>query len=43
MATEGAKVSDDGIVETFDNDDQAFDAADNGVVVRIHYIISVFT
>ncbi|KAH0988677.1 hypothetical protein GBA52_000160 [Prunus armeniaca] len=33
VATEGAKVSDDGIVETFDNDDQAFDAADNGVVV----------
>ncbi|PQQ11846.1 putative transferase [Prunus yedoensis var. nudiflora] len=32
-ATEGAKVSDDGIVETFDNDDQAFDASDNGVVV----------
>ncbi|ONI36137.1 hypothetical protein PRUPE_1G571400 [Prunus persica] len=33
VATEGAKVSDDGIVETFGNDDQAFDAADNGVVV----------
>lgn len=31
----GAKVSDDGIIETFNNDDEALDAADNGVVVRI--------
>ncbi|KAF5448630.1 hypothetical protein F2P56_029141 [Juglans regia] len=29
----GAKVSDDGIIETFNNDDEALDAADNGVVV----------
>ncbi|XP_068313400.1 putative transferase At1g60990, chloroplastic [Pyrus communis] len=33
VATAGAKVSDDGIIETFDNDDQALDAADNGVAV----------
>ncbi|KAL6180594.1 hypothetical protein ACLB2K_047255 [Fragaria x ananassa] len=32
-ATAGAKVSDDGVVETFHNDDQALDAADNGLVV----------
>lgn len=31
----GAKISDDGIIETFNNDDEALDAADNGVVVRI--------
>ncbi|GLT69139.1 hypothetical protein SLA2020_413150, partial [Shorea laevis] len=29
----GAKVSDDGIIETFDNDVEALDAVDNGVVV----------
>ncbi|XP_040368200.1 putative transferase At1g60990, chloroplastic isoform X2 [Rosa chinensis] len=32
-ATAGAKVSDDGIIETFDNDDQALDAVYNGVAV----------
>jgi hypothetical protein len=31
----GAKVSDDGVIETFNNDDEALDAVDNGVVVRI--------
>ncbi|KAJ9682533.1 hypothetical protein PVL29_018452 [Vitis rotundifolia] len=29
----GAKVSEAGIIETFDNDDEALDAVDNGVVV----------
>ncbi|GAV61176.1 GCV_T domain-containing protein/GCV_T_C domain-containing protein [Cephalotus follicularis] len=29
----GAKVSADGVVETFDNDDEALDAFDNGIVV----------
>ncbi|XP_062176921.1 putative transferase At1g60990, chloroplastic isoform X2 [Alnus glutinosa] len=29
----GAKVSDDGVIETFNNDDEALDAVDNGVVV----------
>ncbi|GLT42751.1 hypothetical protein SLA2020_167360 [Shorea laevis] len=29
----GAKVSEDGIIETFDNDEEALDAFDNGVVV----------
>ncbi|EXB97354.1 hypothetical protein L484_024217 [Morus notabilis] len=33
LETAGAKVSDDGVVETFDNDDEALDAAYNGVVV----------
>ncbi|KAE8669991.1 Detected protein of confused Function [Hibiscus syriacus] len=33
VAAEGAKVSEEGIIETFDNDDEAFDAFDNGVVV----------
>ncbi|KAA8536550.1 hypothetical protein F0562_029028 [Nyssa sinensis] len=33
VTVEGAKVSEDGIVETFDNDDEALDAVDNGVVV----------
>jgi len=35
LTLSGTKVSDDGIVETFDNDDEALDAVDNGVVVRI--------
>lgn len=35
MTLAGAKVSDDGIIETFDNDVEALDAVDNGVVVRI--------
>ncbi|RVW43472.1 hypothetical protein CK203_095343 [Vitis vinifera] len=29
----GAEVSEAGIIETFDNDDEALDAVDNGVVV----------
>lgn len=37
MATAGSKVSDDGIVETFGNDDEAFEAVDNGVVVRVSF------
>jgi hypothetical protein len=44
VATAGAKVSDDGIIETFDNDDQALDAVDNGVAVcfsSIGYLSSV--
>lgn len=35
MTAAGAKVSDDGIIETFGNDDEALDATDNGVVVCI--------
>ncbi|RVX04537.1 putative transferase, chloroplastic [Vitis vinifera] len=31
----GAKVSEAGIIETFDNDDEALDAVDNGVVVEL--------
>lgn len=42
MATAGAKVSDDGIIETFDNDDQALDAADNGVAVSVFRTIFQF-
>ena len=30
---EGAKVSEHGIIETFDNDEEALDAFDNGIVV----------
>uniref|UniRef100_A0A2N9FQB7 Aminomethyltransferase folate-binding domain-containing protein n=1 Tax=Fagus sylvatica TaxID=28930 RepID=A0A2N9FQB7_FAGSY len=33
LTLSGAKVSDDGIIETFDNDNEALDAVDNGVVV----------
>ncbi|XVE49088.1 hypothetical protein DITRI_Ditri01bG0054000 [Diplodiscus trichospermus] len=33
VTAEGAKVSEGGIIETFDNDDEALDAFDNGVVV----------
>lgn len=33
MTEAGAKVSEAGIIETFDNDDEALDAVDNGVVV----------
>ncbi|XP_059433822.1 putative transferase At1g60990, chloroplastic [Corylus avellana] len=33
VTVEGAKVSDDGVIETFNNDDEALDAVDYGVVV----------
>lgn len=33
VTAEGAKVSEEGIIETFENDDEALDAFDNGVVV----------
>ncbi|XP_065869943.1 putative transferase At1g60990, chloroplastic [Euphorbia lathyris] len=33
VTADGAKVSEDGIIETFDNDDEALDAFANGVVV----------
>lgn len=33
MKSEGAKISEEGIVETFGNDGEALDAADNGVAV----------
>ncbi|KAL4282239.1 hypothetical protein GQ457_03G002850 [Hibiscus cannabinus] len=33
VVAEGAKVSEEGIIETFDNDDEALDAFDNDVVV----------
>ncbi|KAJ9174648.1 hypothetical protein P3X46_013270 [Hevea brasiliensis] len=33
LTADGAKASEDGIIETFDNDDEALDAFDNGVVV----------
>lgn len=33
MTEAGAKVSEAGIIETFDNDDEALDAVDNGLVV----------
>lgn len=33
ITSKGAKVSEEGIIETFDNDDEALDAFDNGVVV----------
>lgn len=33
MVGAGAKVSDDGVVESYDNDDEALDAADNGLAV----------
>ena len=48
METTGATVSDEGIVETFDNDDEALDAVDNGVVVGFflffffHFFVSPF-
>ncbi|XAR49389.1 Aminomethyltransferase [Bertholletia excelsa] len=33
VTVEGAKLSEDGIIETFDNDNEALNAAENGVVV----------
>ncbi|KAL3729584.1 hypothetical protein ACJRO7_026676 [Eucalyptus globulus] len=33
MVGAGAKVSDDGVVESYDNDEEALDAADNGLAV----------
>lgn len=41
MESEGAKVSEDGVIETFDNDDEALDAVDNGVAVRSFTVFSV--
>ncbi|KAG5525877.1 hypothetical protein RHGRI_032239 [Rhododendron griersonianum] len=38
----GAKLSEDGIVETFDNDDDALDAVENGVVVCDYFISTFF-
>lgn len=35
VKSEGAKISEEGIVETFGNDGEALDAADNGVAVSI--------
>lgn len=35
VETAGAEVSEEGIIETFRNDDEALDATDNGVVVSI--------
>jgi hypothetical protein len=35
VKTAGAEVSGEGIIETFHNDEEALDAADNGVVVSI--------
>lgn len=35
MKSEGVKISEEGIVETFGNDGEALDAADNGVAVSI--------
>lgn len=35
MKSAGAEVSENGIVETFGNDDEALDAVDNGVAVSI--------
>lgn len=37
MATAGAEVSDDRVVETFGNDDEALVAVHNGVAVRIFH------
>lgn len=35
MTVAGAKVSEDGVIGTFDNDDEALDAVENGVAVCI--------
>jgi hypothetical protein len=39
VKTIGAEVSGDGIIETFHNDEEALEAADNGVVVSILFVI----
>lgn len=36
MVVTGAKVSEDGIIETYDNDDEALDAVENGVAVCVN-------
>lgn len=35
MTIAGAKVSEDGVIGTFDNDEEALDAVENGVAVCI--------
>lgn len=35
MTAAGAKVSEDGVIGTFDNDEEAFDAVENGAAVCI--------
>ena len=42
MEAAGAKVSDEGIIETFDNDDEALDAVDNGVAVSIYFDYMIY-
>uniref|UniRef100_A0A1S3BLY7 Uncharacterized protein n=1 Tax=Cucumis melo TaxID=3656 RepID=A0A1S3BLY7_CUCME len=41
-AVEGARISDDGIIETFHNDEQALDAANNGVALVEMIVVSFF-
>lgn len=43
VKTAGAEVSGEGIVETFHNDEEALDAADNGVAVSILLFIFSFS
>lgn len=38
----GGIVSEDGVVESFDNDDEALDAFDNGVVVSSLFFLLKF-
>lgn len=47
MAIEGAKVTEDWVIETFNNDEEALDAVDNGTVVGtkrcfIHFSFYLF-
>ena len=42
MEAAGAKVSDEGMIETFDNDDEALDAVDNGVAVSIYFDYMIY-
>lgn len=42
MAIAGAKVSEDWVIETFNNDEEALDAVDNGTVVGTRRCFMLF-
>lgn len=42
MAIAGAKVSEDWVIETFNNDEEALDAVDYGTVVGINRCFMLF-
>lgn len=42
MRDMGAEISDDGVIKTFGNDDEAIEAAENGVAVMHFFVLPPF-